>query len=294
MIFSKKDGMIDTRPTAASWPKRIFELSDVPERFLPALRPWLDRGLEPAQMIFVPRVQHWLTVIPESLLFRFEQEVVFVERGGEDVLVIEQKDVLVVRHYMELLKCQMSILYRQDGEIRRKSLSYSRMSDDLMVEIYNTLLGNPPEYAPNLFLHDNTACERLFTESYMMYNFGKLCYRLSDHVESFFWQRRKKQGLSKFMKSKADPENLVVCMTDGISMVNADFYGFEAVHLPWKSVQDVSFAEAEDKAPAVLSIQTAAKRCYTIPIEPGREDEAQRFQLFIRRYRDESVDLSVS
>lgn len=278
-MFFKKREIIDTRPTHATWPKRVFALSDLPSCYLTFLNPFLKKGLTVEQMIFIPRLQRVLTVIPEGILFWLEDQVVFLTRAGDHIRteIIHRNDVLLVREFIELLNCQLSIAYRQDGEIRFKVFNYNRMAEDLIYPVYNTLLGNEPDYAPNVFLNPNTACERLFTESYMMFNFGKLCYRLCDHVKDFYWQRLPKQGFSRFMKSKADPENLIVRMDKGISIVNSNFYGFEAVYLLQKSIESISLEQKTEST--VLTIKTKANKNYSFPIAASKLEEAKEFYI---------------
>ena len=49
----------DGRPTLASWPKRLYDWSELPEPFRPALAAWRDQGLPPGNVTYIPRVhQH--------------------------------------------------------------------------------------------------------------------------------------------------------------------------------------------------------------------------------------------
>ena len=78
----------DGRPTLASWPKRLYDWSELPEPFRPALAAWRDQGLPPGNVTYIPRVHQHTGGVEYVTAWRGEEVLLLTGRaeGVEELL----------------------------------------------------------------------------------------------------------------------------------------------------------------------------------------------------------------
>ena len=71
----------DRRPTLASWPKRMYDRSEVPAPFRAALADWNAAGMPPGNITLIPRI-HQYSGAPEYVTAWFGGEVSLQRMAG--------------------------------------------------------------------------------------------------------------------------------------------------------------------------------------------------------------------
>lgn len=74
----------DRRPTLASWPKRIYDWEELPERFRPALEVWRAQGLPPGNVTYIPKVHQYKKGVEYVTAWLGEEVLLLTggDRGG--------------------------------------------------------------------------------------------------------------------------------------------------------------------------------------------------------------------
>ena len=132
----------DRRPTLASWPKRMYDWSEVPHPFQSALADWNAAGMPPGNITLIPRV-HQYSGAPEYVTAWFGGEVCLqrLADGKLDVWSIRPGDVAQVGYSVQLIKCTVTV-WLKDGS--RTGFSYNKTKEDQLYPVLSLLLGNPP------------------------------------------------------------------------------------------------------------------------------------------------------
>ena len=100
----------DRRPTLASWPKRMYDWSEVPPAFQPALTDWDAAGMPPGNITLIPRI-HQYSGAPEYVTAWCGNEVCIQRMAGGklDVWRIRPGDVAQVGYSVQLIKCTVTV-----------------------------------------------------------------------------------------------------------------------------------------------------------------------------------------
>ena len=153
--------MEDRRPTLASWPKRIYDWAELPERFRPYLEDWRAQGLPPGNVTYIPKVHQYKRGMEYVTAWRGEEVLLLAggEQGVESTLV-RPGDAARVTYTIQLLKCSVEVLLGRGGENVTVGFSYNRTKEDQLFPVLNLLLGNPPDYQPRLTHPADPALER--------------------------------------------------------------------------------------------------------------------------------------
>ena len=260
----------DSRPTLASWPKRIYAWEELPAPFRPALEGWRDLGMPPGNVTYIPRVAQ-SGGGPEYAAAWWDGQVCIQTGGSHGVQVcrIAPGEVRMLTYQLQLLRCAVDLELRGD---RRLSFSYNVVKEDQLRPVLNLLLGNPPE-APFPTVHPSTPdLDRLLEDSYAMYHTSRLCYRFGAPLLDFLWLR----GRARRLFQKADPEYLVGVLDRGLAVIITDPYGTQTAYLRWEDVARVS-ADPAGRKGRVLQVAPRQGAALEIPLLPGQESEASAF-----------------
>ena len=131
----------DRRPTLASWPKRMYDWSEVPAPFRAALADWNAAGMPPGNITLIPRI-HQYSGAPEYVTAWFGGEVCLQRMAGGrlDVWRIRPGDVAQVGYSVQLIKCTVTVRLKDGG---RTGFSYNKTKEDQLYPVLSLLLGQP-------------------------------------------------------------------------------------------------------------------------------------------------------
>lgn len=271
----------DRRPTLASWPKRIYDWAELPERFRPYLEDWRAQGLPPGNVTYIPKVHQYKKGM-EYVTAWLGEEVLLLAGGGQGVeaIPIHSGQTARVTYTIQLLKCSVEVLLDRGGEAVTAEFSYNRTKEDQLFPVLNLLLGNPPDYQPRLTHPADPALERLRADSYAMYNNSKLCYRFGEPLRDSLWVPGRNYGLQTFRKQK--PEYFVGKLDRGVVAIQTDFYARRTVYLTWDRLKGAAVKEAAFPGPGprrrtALVLETTLGEPVAAPLLPGQEKAAEAF-----------------
>lgn len=271
----------DRRPTLASWPKRIYDWEELPERFRPALEVWRTQGLPPGNVTYIPKVHQYKKGM-EYVTAWLGEEVLLLAGGDQGVesILVRPGDVARVTYTIQLLRCSVEVLLDRGGETVTADFSYNRTKEDQLFPVLNLLLGNAPDYLPRTTHPAAPALEQLRADSYAMYNNSKLCYRFGENIRDSLWVPGRNYGLQTFRKQK--PEYFVGKMDRGVVAIHTDFYARRTVYLTWDWLKVASVKEAAFRGPGprqrpALVLETTLGAPVAVPLLPGQMEMAETF-----------------
>lgn len=271
----------DRRPTLASWPKRIYDWSELPERFRPYLEHWRGLGLPPGNVTYIPKVHQYKKGMEYVTAWLGEEVLLLAgsEHGVESALV-RPGNVARMTYTIQLLRCSVELLLDRGGETVTACFSYNRTKEDQLFPLLNLLLGSAPDHQPRLTHPADPPLERLLMDSYAMYNNSKLCYRFGETIRDCLWVPGRNYGLQTFRKQK--PEYFVGKMDRGVVAIHTDFYARRTVYLTWDRLVDVSVKEAAFRGPGprrrpALVLETTPGEPMAVPLLPSQEEMAKAF-----------------
>ena len=223
----------DRRPTLASWPKRMYDWSEVPHPFQPALAGWNAAGMPPGNITLIPRV-HQYSGAPEYVTAWFGGEVCLqrMADGKLDVWSIRPGDVAQVGYSVQLIKCTVTV-WLKDGS--RTGFSYNKTKEDQLYPVLSLLLGQPADRRPPLRHPDTPAFDRLRQESYAMYYTSLLAYRFGGRILDHLFLRGKNRNFLYILQRRPDPECFCAMTDAGPVCITTDFYGTSVLYLPASS-----------------------------------------------------------
>lgn len=275
ILFKK----MDRRPTLASWPKRIYDWSELPELFLCALSDWRTRGLLPGNVTYIPRVNQYASD-DEYVTAWFGREAVLITAHDDHIESIPLHTRGNVDYKVQLLKCtiEAEIL---DG--KHASFSYNKVKEEQLLPILNIMLCNAPDFIPRLH-HPNGVLNTLQENSYAMYNTASLCYRFGDIILDSIWLYGHPLGRGK---RRQRPEWFLAEMQRGLVLIATDFYGIRVKYLPWICL---AFVEIKETArphshkldTLVLTLGDKYGASFTVPLLDEQREEARMFANHIK------------
>lgn len=223
----------DRRPTLASWPKRMYDWSEVPPPFQPALADWNAAGMPPGNITLIPRV-HQYSCAPEYVTAWFGGEVCLqrLADGKLDVWSIRPGDVAQVGYSVQLIKCTVTV-WLKDGS--RTGFSYNKTKEDQLYPVLSLLLGQPADRRPPPRHPDTPAFDRLRQESYAMYYTSLLAYRFGERILDQLFLRGKNRNFLYILQRRPDPECFCAITDAGPVCITTDFYGTSVLYLPASS-----------------------------------------------------------
>lgn len=220
----------DRRPTLASWPKRMYDWSEVPAPFRAALADWNAAGMPPGNITLIPRI-HQYSGAPEYVTAWFGGEVCLQRMAGGrlDVWRIRPGDVAQVGYSVQLIKCTVTVRLKDGG---RTGFSYNKTKEDQLYPVLSLLLGQPADRRPPLRHPDSPAFAQLLQESYAMYYTSLLAYRFGGQVLDHIFLRGKNRSLLYLLQRRPDPECFCAMTDAGPVCILTDFYGTSVLYLP--------------------------------------------------------------
>lgn len=266
----------DRRPTLASWPKRMYDWSEVPSPFQPALADWNAAGMPPGNITLIPRI-HQYSGAPEYVAAWFGGEVCLqrMADGKLDVWRIRPGDVAQVGYSIQLIKCTVTV-WLKDGT--RTGFSYNKTKEDQLYPVLSLLLGQPADRRPPVQHPDLPAFARLQQESYAMYYTSLLAYRFGGQILDHFFLRGKNRNFLYILQRRPDPECFCAMTDAGPVCIITDFYGTSALYVPKPSPCSLRVKPLPHGSGSGLYLRTqvSGERLY-FSLLPGQEELAENF-----------------
>lgn len=233
MVFLLKGNLNireDRRPTLASWPKQMYDWSEVPAPFQPALAAWNAAGMSPGNITLIPRV-HQYSGAPEYVTAWFGDEVCLQRLVNDKLEVwnIRPGDLIQVGYSIQLLKCSVT-LWLRDGS--RASFSYNKTKEDQIYPVLSLLLGRGAHHRPSLQHPEAPVFRQLREESYAMHYTSLLAYRFGSQILEYLFLRGKNCSFPYFLQRRPDPECFCAITDAGPVCIINDFYGTSVLYLP--------------------------------------------------------------
>lgn len=277
MVFLSKGKILeDRRPTLASWPKRMYDWSEVPAPFQPALSDWNAAGMPPGNITLVPRI-HQYSGAPEYVTAWFGDEVCLQRLVNDklDVWNIRPGDLMEIGYSIQLLKCTVT-LWLKDGT--RASFSYNKTKEDQLYPVLSLLLGKPAGHHPALQHPDAPVFAQLRQESYAMHYTSLLAYRFGSEIQEYLFLRGKDRNFPYFFQHRPDPECFCAMTDAGPVLIINDFYGTSALYLPKNfpcslRVKPLPHGKCSG---LYLNTQAEGEKLY-FRLLPGQEEQAAAF-----------------
>lgn len=273
MWFSKKQNLVDSRPTVASWPQVIDNIKELPYAYREEVEKWLQKGMPLQNVTYVPGLHRLWKRQGEYAVAWFGDQVMLLRETSSthaDKAVISCREVVGVEYYQKLLNCCATVIYRQDGQIKRETFQFNKPKEPAFMPLLNIFLGNAPDYKINVFLEENPVCLDLIDQSYRMYNFSKMALRLDENVDTYHWESERFLYPQKVVKEEKIREYLIQLQGRGMTLIDAYDYGVGVVYLPWSSVEDLG------SGPKGFWVK-AGDKTYQIPISDGNQDAIYHF-----------------
>ena len=271
----------DRRPTLASWPKRIYQWSELPQLFRPALEEWRGEGLPPGNVTYIPQVRQGVGEEEHAVSWwRGQVLLQTLWRGGVTRLLIPQ-GAAAIRYEVQLLKCTLTI-YLKNGD--QASFSYNKVKEDQLRPVLSLLLGRPSGLS---FPTEHPEPERLgwlLEESYGMYHTALLCYRLGERLEDCLYLRGKTGGLLWLIQRTPDPEYFLGVMDRGLAAISHDSYSTCVLYAPWEGMDGAELVP--ERRGYSLQVQAAGGKM-TIPVQGGQIEKVRNFLDHLSRENDQ-------
>lgn len=264
----------DRRPTLASWPKRMYDWSEVPPRFQPALAGWNAAGMQPGNITLIPRV-HQYSGAPEYVTAWFGSEVCLQRLADDklDVWRIRSGDVAQVGYSIQLIKCTVTV-WLKDGTCTE--FSYNKTKEDQLYPVLSLLLGQAANRRPPLQHPDIPAFARLRQESYAMYYTALLTYRFGDRILDHLFLQGKNRNFLYLLQRRPDPECFCAMTDAGLVCIITDFYGTSVLYVP-NSSHGALKVKSHGKDNSLYLQTPAGGESLYFSLLPGQEELAGTF-----------------
>ena len=266
----------DRRPTLASWPKRMYDWSEVPAPFRAALADWNAAGMPPGNITLIPRI-HQYSGAPEYVTAWLGSEVCLqrLADGKLDVWHIRPGDVVLVSYSIQLIKCTVTVRLK-DGT--QTGFSYNKTKEDQLYPVLSLLLGQPADRRPPSQYPDAPAFARLRQESYAMYYTSLLAYRFGGQILDHLFLRGKNRNFLYILQHRPDPEFFCAMTDAGPVCIITDFYGTSVLYVPKSSPCFLEVSPQSHGKGSALYLRTPAggERLY-FGLLPGQEEPAASF-----------------
>lgn len=270
----------DTRPTLASWPKRIYEWDELPAQYHAYFARWRELGMPAGNVTLIPRIHQYKEGLEYVVAWLGDEVALLVSEGGavRNVL-IRPEDVLQVEYGIELLDCSVRVTLK-GYEPGTASFHYNKTKEDQLLPVLNLLLGNAPDKPPTRG-HPSGAMEKLLQDSYAMYYTSWLCYRFGTVILDSYWTRWKKSGF--VVRGKEKTEFFLARTERGFVFIYKDFYGNYVKYLRSEAVTRVNLCAqyrpkgVYSKPYAALLLESRHGAAFAVPVAPKRWEEAARF-----------------
>ncbi len=282
-MLSLKRFFIDTSRAKDFWPKQITSLDELPTYYHDFVKDWLQQGMPLTNIILVKQRNKWEDDRPEYAIAQYHDRVMLLHKTPYNQVVrtvVSGADVISVEYNHIYLDCTVIITFLQNEKFHKTQFHFNAAAENLYVSILNILLKNKIDYLENVGTHENSVCNGLMEKSYLMFNCGKLAYRLDDKIESYFWDKietkAQKKKNKKTKKRKSETEFFIAMMKKGTATIISSEDHLSATYLFWNSIRQITLNFDELKGHSIL-LTTIANDCFSIPVQQENCADAEQF-----------------
>ncbi|MBE6948539.1 MAG: hypothetical protein E7456_01710 [Ruminococcaceae bacterium] len=227
--------IVDIRPTLASWPKRIWDWSELPEEFHPSIADWRSQGMEPGNVTYIPRVHQGGS--DEEYATAWWKDEVMIQTSKDDeveTVVLKSGTVPSLVYEHQLLKCKI-ILPRKDGGTME--FGFQQVKEEQLRPVINLLLGRPGE-RPFPTDHPDHSFDWLLGKT-LMYHPTILCYRFDDKINDNIWFKSSLRILPFIARRRPRPEYFFAVMDKGLVVIDRNFYRKRLFYFNWSDIDSI-------------------------------------------------------
>lgn len=266
-------------PTTSSWPQQVFDLSELPAPYRPFIQEWVSKGMPITNAVFIPYLNSKTNQRGENVITWFGSEIMLLsptEYGRIQRTVISNKDILYLDYHTFLLDCCVTIYYLDCGRRAQVQFHYNSVMERVFIPVLNIALHQPVDYQKKILEHENPFCEALKEKSPLMFNYGKLAYRLDPVMFYYFWE------CQPIKRTSDKNEFFISLMPSGSVIIDSqDHDSVSASYIPWKEISDVKLINDRFYR---IQCEVNPGRIFTIPV---RKPKLNRAKEFVAQWRDE-------
>ena len=254
--------IVDIRPSLASWPKRIYDWSELPEQFRPALESWKADGMPMGNITYIPKI-HLASDEPEfaaawwgdqAMIQVFQNEVV-------EPVVISKGSLPAVLYEHQSLKCKLYIP-RKTGDMLE--MGYAQVKEDQLAGVINTILGQPGD-RPLPLDHPDDSMNWLLNTT-LMYHPSILCRRFDDNINDCVWFRSTVRILPFLIRRRPHPEYFLATMDKGFVVIDRNFYRKRVYYYKWEDLVSIKLLPHQWKKFPGVTVKSRSGLDVTVPL----------------------------
>lgn len=266
-------------PTLATWPKKPCSLDELPAGYVPLLADWLEQGLPLDRILYVPAFQSSGVLREEYVAAWRPDALLLLERQPDRAItrtLIPAARVVLVRYMRMTLDCGGLVTWLDGARVRQARFHYNYSAESEFSPIFNLLLGQAEDYASCILDHDNGACADLREESYVMYNYGRLAYRMDDEMLGHFWDQTTARE-RWWSRELTRTDYLAAIMRNGVAVVRFCSKNNDRAcdYIPAESLTGLEVEQGRQGA--ALFARTRYGEPVSFPLRPERVEQAKAF-----------------
>ena len=207
--------IVDPRPTAADFPRRIWTKEEIPPEYNPFLKPHTVQGIELGQLLFVPKPPY-RSQLREYMLGHFGKSLVYLEKQEDNSVrkyMINREEICCLRSSEDLLIGEICIYWKQKDEIQKILICFNRSRKELFEPFLDWLTDSPKSPGPCELMKETPHTEKLKNDYFVLYNYSEAAYRFG--ISCGYWRWWKLGNVKLWRKKRDEPAVLYCCMERG-------------------------------------------------------------------------------
>lgn len=217
-MFGKRI-IVDPRPTAADFPRRIWGEEEIPTEYAPFWESYTAKGIEFGQLLFVPKPPY-KSQLREYMLGRFGESLLYLEKQEDNRVKkyrIDRKEVCCLCSSENLLKGELCIYWKQEDEIRKILICFNRSRKELFEPFLDWVTGTSKSPSPRELMKETSYTENLKSDHLVLYNYSEAAYRLG--ASRGYWKWWRLGNVKPWKKKRGDPAVLYCHMERGDAVI---------------------------------------------------------------------------
>ncbi len=195
MSLFRKD-MVDPRPTAAGFPRRMWEYEDIPRDYRANLKNCIRGELDYERLILVPqsnyrREQH------EYMLTRSPHHLVYLQKepdGSVKTTRIRKDQLLCVCAKENLLKGSYVVYWTNNNAVQRLEIMFNTSRKELFQPFLNWMLGEDEMLNVHTLSTQRERPQALKKTQLALYNYSEELFRFGRTRGSWRWWDVERRG----------------------------------------------------------------------------------------------------
>lgn len=195
-IFQNVPGKLDNRPTTASWPKPIHEISDLPPVYQPFILKYTSRGMNITNAVYQEKARGAYFYASEYVITWFEGQVIlFVLRDQvPEETVIRPADITKIVRYEKLLYSELEIHFSRDARDVTCRISYNTAREELFHPVMGLLFAKDCSIPLAAMAEKDSTYGHLQLPTLAMTNLKVRCWQLCDRIYNYVYFTKKERS----------------------------------------------------------------------------------------------------